>query len=246
MSCPKKLILRIGLRSVYIFFYINIFQGADGLPQPATNNNNLISVAKQTGKQSTEPSDAVQDDPRKIHKRNFGRWRNVNWMLGKRNLGRWKNRRWLAWQQQFDGSPDLLSDLHSLSKRFSDSDIGDVIPMPYPMYDDIMPYMGDLQLQDNDIDGLDKRHASRWNYIHRKLAELAEADKKETDKRVDSRWRLIQNKLNTLNKSEDKRFAGRWRNQNWLLRQFDNDDTKDEKRNFGRWKNRNWVLKQFS
>lgn len=179
-------------------------------------------------------------------------------MHGKRNLGRWKNRRWLAWQQLFDGTPDYANAVES--KRFSEPNS---MPAMLTMDDDILsPHLSDNDIYipldigdfESDDEDIEKRHASRWNYIHRKLAALDDASKRDTesyvDKRMNSRWLLIQNKLNELNNGADKRFAGRWRNQNWLLRKLVDDSETDlqnlDKRNLGRWKNRNWILRKFS
>ena len=249
--------------SKYIIRSLVYFQGAEGLNKQDQNQQNVDSMLSMTklSEAPIEPGDisgSIDDtDPKKAEKRNFGRWRNANWNHGKRNLGRWKNRRWLEWQQHFT-APGYIGGQHSVSKRFSGSDFSDVIPMPYPVYDDIVPFIDDPTLLDIDFgddldsvedgfdlkDQFDKRHASRWNYIHRKLAALGEEEKRE-DKRMAGRWRLIHNKLNELNNSKDKRFAGRWRNQNWLLNKITPDDDV-QKRNFGRWKNRNWALQKFA
>lgn len=250
------------------------FQVADS-PEGTQKNtgSSAISVPTATeGNKQIEADDILvaDDDPRKADKRNFGRWRNANWMHGKRNFGRWKNRRWVSWQQLFDDTQSYPSAVHSLSKRFSDFDgvASDVIPGPYQGYDEISPFIvdpsflsddfdDDLTMESDDsesADELDKRHASRWKYIHRKLASLDNESKRDierfVDKRMNSRWRLIQNKLNELNGDVSKRFAGRWRNQNWLLGKINSDDSEDfdsyQKRNFGRWKNRNWILRKFS
>jgi len=126
---------------------------------------------------------------------------------------------------------------HVVDKRFIDEDGASLYP--YDQFDTIDPeeYLAYLESKtepmaggqfydDDQFDNLDKRHGSRWNIIHQKLASLNE-------KRMDSRWRIIQNKLNQLNgiaKREDEMT----------------EHLEENKRNMGRWKNRNWMMKQYT
>ena len=156
---------------------------------------------------------------------------------GKRNIGRWKNRNWRDMQSYGLQGRSGGSYGHFLSKRFSgDSDDGTINENTYkdiPEYgvlngDFIIPdSYGYDDLYDDDLEedqeyNIDKRHRSRWNLIHRKLSQLnakKRSDYKDDIKRLSSRWRIIQNKLNQLHNSDSKRFAGRCKNQNWLLQQ---------------------------
>jgi hypothetical protein len=199
-----------------------------------SSDNGDASVESQQADVSSEVGD---DD---IEKRGIGKWKNIMWSQsqGKRNLGRWKNRNWRDMQSYGLQGRSGGNYGHFLSKRFSgDSDAmkisentykdipeygilnGDfIIPDSYA-YDDVY---GDVTDADPEYNNVDKRHRSRWNLIHRKLSQL-NADKREDSsddvKRMASRWRIIQNKLNQLHSKNNKRFAGRWKNQNWLLQQ---------------------------
>lgn len=150
---------------------------------------------------------------------------------------------------------------HSLSKRFSEggpeSDVSSYVfpeygilnvPVPYDFYD---YYDDDVEdIPHNDV--VDKRHMSRWNLIHRKLANLNSERKRDGDdeKRMASRWRIIHSKLNQLHSGRSKRFAGRWKNQNWLLQQAyqkGNTPLTDtlQKRFVGKWKNYKWLGQRY-
>ncbi|XP_045163985.2 uncharacterized protein LOC123528315 [Mercenaria mercenaria] len=205
-------------------------------------------------------ADTSETDESGYDKRGYGKWKNMRWSQnnGKRNLGRWKNRKW--WEMQSYGLQDRNGNGfgHNLNKRYSGDGAdfepdknapgygvlnGDfIIRGPYG----IMDYygLGD-DIEDVPDNYVDKRHSSRWNLVHRKLAQLNSKNKREDnsqeEKRMASRWRIIQNKLNQLHDRNSKRFAGRWKNQNWLLQQANQDrnspDTNNEQKRFpgGHW-----------
>ncbi|WAR14884.1 hypothetical protein MAR_004989 [Mya arenaria] len=177
-----------------------------------------------------------------VIKGNTGLGINDDLTLQKRNNGIWKNQR-----SQLEQLANSATIAHTLSRRFSDEDHGS-LGDGYGV-SDAAAYLDFLQrfgisteeaLNNEDKYGdVDKRHASRWNIIHQKLASLSSKRSAELDKRSDSRWRLIQSKLNQLNGITNKRST----NDLGIFR--DNDEAKD-KRHLGHWKNRNWLNKQYS
>lgn len=120
---------------------------------------------------------------------------------------------------------------HSLTKRYTDPDNGYDSANGDDLLNDVgldgvyaVDPMGYYNVYPSDADfddsPIDKRHNSRWNLIHRKLAELSGNNKRDYDKRQDSRWLIIQNKLNQLHNRYSKRGIGRWRNNNWVLQKY--------------------------
>ena len=167
----------------------------------------------------------------------------------KRFIGRWKNRNWLNAGQSL---PVYVGDYNQPDKRYDD-DFDDT-----SYENELLPY-----LYNDDL--MEKRQGGRWALIHRQLHKLDSNKYKrfgdssdevdEVDKRMGSRWMLIQNKLRNLGgrskrNEDDKRFMGRWKNQNWILSKGkQNSDMalshNENKRNIGRWKNQNWILQQY-
>ena len=223
-----------------------------------TADNNEIKLEDINSKDDKQINYDQSDD-----KRNIGRWRNHDWNLQKykpdrekRFIGRWKNRNWLNSGRKFQ---DIDDDFNTAVDKRADGYLDD-----FAYSDELLPYLY------ND-EGMDKRQGGRWALIHKQLNRLENSrskskknapadeyydDDEEMEKRMDSRWLLIQSKLRDLagrtrrSKEDDKRFVGRWKNQNWLLSQANkklglSESQNIDKKNIGRWKNRNWILQQY-
>ena len=239
------------VRSIILFYFNKVvyftFQAStedvDTLPVAEQEQSKAdTSINNDDDKQETLATDEEKEATDLDDKGNMGNWENVRYELPnreKRFIGRWKNRNWL----------------NSGRDYFDNAGYGA----------DVFPYT------DQD-ESLDKRQGGRWALINKQLSRLGSSRNRikknmpdlvsdeylfnvdDLEKRMGSRWRFIQNKLKDLggrnkrDERDEKRFMGRWKNQNWLLNQGNQDSNiydPIDKRNIGRWRNRNWILQQY-